>query len=107
MMNTLTLHLPDYLYRSLQTQAQKAGVTMEDLIVFSLTRQTSDEYRVEATTEAQQREQVAQHAALLQSLGRASKEEAQRILQMREQVKPEVDLDAVAAARLRAHLEKG
>lgn len=107
-MNTLTLQLPDFLYSSLQTQARTAGVSLEELIVTNLAKQSIPGYRVEATTEAQRDEQARLHAALLQSLGPLIvKEEAKRILREREHVEPEPNLDPAVVARLRAHFEKG
>lgn len=102
-MSTLTLNLPDQLLRTLQLQAQKAGVSLEELIIFTLTRQSASGYEVTALAEDAVREQQLRRAALRQSLGHVTKDEAKQLLQTRAVVAPEADLDVDAAALLRAH----
>lgn len=103
-MSDVTLNLPDHLLQNLKAQAHKERISVEQLIIFALARQTTPVYDVEAVTESEVREQALRHAALRQSLGCASQDEARRILTARERVAPESDLDAEAAARLRSHL---
>lgn len=105
-MSVLTLNLPDHLHQNLSAQAQTEGISLEELIVFALSRQSSPGYRIESQTEAQIREQELRRDALRQSLGRVSKEEARRILNDREVVQPEELLDPNVTDFLRAHLAR-
>ena len=100
-MSALTLDLPDHLLQNLKARAQKEQISVEQLIIFTLARQTTPAYSVEAVTDSEVREQERLHAALQQSLGHASPDEARQLLARREQVPPEADLDA---ARLRSRL---
>lgn len=100
-MGRLTVRLPDSLHQQLETGAQDEGVSLNQYIVFALTRQTTPVYTVRATPEAEIAEQHAEYAALRERLGRASPETVERMLDERECVAPEPDLDARAAERLR------
>ncbi len=104
-METLTLNLPEALSRNLRAEAQQTGVSLEDLILFALTRLSTPAYTVQAVPEEERRRQETLRAALRQSLGPpATIEEARRFLETREPVEPEPDLDPVAVAQLRASL---
>lgn len=102
-MSTLTLNLPDQLLRHLQFQAQRVGVSLEELILFTLIRQSTSGYEVNALSEDEVRDQELQRAALRQSLGLITKDEARQRLQARETVAPEAELDLAAAAILNRH----
>lgn len=107
-METLTLNLPEALSRNLRAEAQQAGVSLEDLVLFALTRLSTPAYTVQVVSEEERHRQETLRAALRQSLGPpATIEEARRFLETRELVEPELDLDPVAVARLRASLWQG
>lgn len=103
-MSTLTIHLPDQLLHNLQFQAQRAGLSLEELILFTLTRQSTTGCEVNALPEAEVQTQELRRAALRQSLGHVTKDEAKRRLQARATVAPEAELDSAAVASLRQHL---
>jgi len=79
-MSRLTLRLPDSLHRQLNLLASKEKISLNQFIVYALTRQaTQDEQRV-------------QFKSLLQSLGQATPEQIERVLDERERVVPESEL---------------
>jgi hypothetical protein len=100
-MSRLTVRLPDSLHRQLETGARDEGVSLNQYIVFALTRQTTPAYTIRAIPESEQAEQQAQYDALRARLGQVAPEQVLQLLDEREVVAPEPDLDPVAAERLR------
>jgi inner membrane protein involved in colicin E2 resistance len=111
-MNTkeLTVKVPEPLFLNLQAQAENEGITLEQIVVYALTRQTTPAYEVRETTDEEVREQKRRHDALLQSLRQDSRkisiEEAQRILSERQQIEPETELNKETIGKLRNILEQ-
>ena len=105
-MSVLTVELPEQLLANLKAQASKENTSLEKLVVFALTRQATPAYKVTKATPQEIQEQRARFAALRQSLGKISLSEARRILDEREEVEPESDLDPQAAAVLRRLIEE-
>ena len=103
-MSRLTLRLPETLHRQLEAQAKREGVSLNQFIVYALTRQLTQGYTVQELPEAVVAQQQAQFAALLRGLGQASLEVLSIALAAREQVKPEPELTEDVMARLRARL---
>ncbi len=91
-MSRLTLRLPETLHRQLEQLAQNEETSLNQYIVYALTRQVTLAYTVQALPEKAIAEQKASYSALLQNLGRASFEEIEQALAEREQVEPEEGL---------------
>ena len=91
-MSRLTLRLPETLHRQLESLAREEAVSLNQYIVFALTRQATLAYTVQPVPEEETRQQQAAFVALLQSLGHTSLAEIEQALAEREQVKPEKGL---------------
>lgn len=104
-MTRLTVRLPHSLHQQLEALAQQEAVSLNQYIVYALTRQTTLAYTVQAVPEAALQEQRAAYNALLQSLGSASFEEIEAVLADREAVDPEPGLTPAVVAQLRAKLD--
>jgi hypothetical protein len=103
-MSRLTLHLPETLHRQLKAQARREGVSLNQYIVYVLTRQVPLAYTVQAVPENAVARQQTQYTALLQSLGQASYTEVKKTLAEREVVSPESGLSPAIVARLQKRL---
>lgn len=79
-MGRLTVRLPDTLHHQLVTLAEQEGVSLNQYIVFALTRQTTMAYTVHAVPQAKVEQQRSSYAALLQNLGEATFDEIEAIL---------------------------
>ncbi len=88
-MSRLTLRLPETLHRQLEQLAQSEATSLNQYIVYALTRQVTLAYTVQSLPEKAIAEQKASYTALLQSLGQASFDEIAHVLAEREKV----DLD--------------
>ncbi len=91
-MGRLTLRLPDTLHQQLASLAEEEGVSLNQFIVYALTRQVTWAYSA--------RQQEVTYAALLKSLGEASPEEVRAVLNERKAVYPEPALTADVIERL-------
>jgi len=100
-MSRLTLRLPETLHRQLETLADNEQVSLNQYIVFALTRQATIAYTVQAVPEKAIAEQRAAYTALLQNLGQATFDEIEETMGERETVEPEAGLtpDVVEALR--------
>jgi peptidoglycan hydrolase CwlO-like protein len=87
-MSRLTVRLPATLHQQLVNLAQKEGISLNQYIVYALTRQVSINYTVTSLSEndIQQQEQSFNH--LIQELGETDNETIEHILTQREKVKP-------------------
>ncbi|HEY65917.1 MAG TPA: toxin-antitoxin system HicB family antitoxin [Caldilineae bacterium] len=103
-MGRLTVRLPETLHRQLEMQARREGVSLNQYIVYLLTRQVTLAYTVQAVPEEDAARQRDQFAALLQQLGQASHEEIQQVLAEREKVAPETELSPELVSRLQERL---
>lgn len=92
-MGRLTLRLPDTLHHQLASLAEDEGVSLNQFIVYALTRQV--------TSASSARQQEVAYAALLQSLGQASHDEVRAVLNERKAIYPEPALEADVIQRLR------
>lgn len=99
-MSRLTLRLPDTLHRQLEALARSEQISLNQYIVYALTRQATQAYTVQAVPEKALAEQRAAYAALLESLGQASHEEIERVLSEREEGEAEAGLDLGTVAKL-------
>jgi hypothetical protein len=99
-MSRLTLELPETLHQQLVTLAKGEGVSLIQYIPYSLTKQTILSYTVKSVPENEIIRQRTAFNSLLQSLGRASFAEIEKIIQEREVIEPEVGLSPEVVKRL-------
>ena len=103
-MGRLTVRLPDTLHAQLTSLAESEGVSLNQYIVYALTRQVTLAYTVQAGPAREVAQQQASFAATLQSLGQASFDEIEAVLAEREPVEPEYGLNRERVARLQERL---
>jgi predicted HicB family RNase H-like nuclease len=99
-MSRLTLRLPETLHRQLETLAKREQTSLNQYIVYALTRQAAEAYTVHEFSEGAIARQRGEFDALLQSLGRASPEQVEKVLAQREQTRPERGLSPKIAKRV-------
>ncbi|MDF5730666.1 MAG: toxin-antitoxin system HicB family antitoxin [Rhizonema sp. PD38] len=107
-MSRLTLRLPETLHQQLIHLAEGEGVSLNQYIVYALTRQVVLGYSIQEISEEAVTQQKQSFATLLQQLGKASPSELESILAEREQIEPEAELSSEVIAHLqqRAHKRK-
>lgn len=103
-MSQLTLLLPETLRQQLANLAEGEGVSLNQYIVYALTRQVTLTYSVSSVPEEEIQQQRLSFTSLLQELGEASSSEIATILAEREVVSPEKELDANTTALLRQRI---
>jgi hypothetical protein len=103
-MSRLTLRLPETLHRQLEAQARREGVSLNQYIVYALSRQLTQSYTVQAVPEETVARQQAQFTALLRQLGQASPEASSAILAARDHAEPDPELTPDIVTQLRARL---
>jgi uncharacterized protein YPO0396 len=101
----LTLRLPETLHQQLAHLAENEGVSLNQYIVYALTRQAlAHEIQVVPKAEVEQQKQAFQ--SLLKQLGQAAPSEIESVLAAREQVDAEAELNPDAVARLQERIRK-
>jgi uncharacterized protein (DUF1778 family) len=100
-MSRLTLRLPETLHHQLAQLAEGEGISLNQYIVYALTRQATSAYSVQAIPELAITQQREAFNALLSRLGHASPTEVESILTEREVVESEKELSAEAIAKLK------
>ena len=105
-MSRLTLRLPDSLHQQLEMLADNEQVSLNQYIVYALTRQTTIDYTIQAIPEKALAEQRAHYTTLLQTLGQASFEEIEKTLDEREAVSPDPGLTPDVVEALQRKLAK-
>ncbi|ANV88930.1 toxin-antitoxin system HicB family antitoxin [Picosynechococcus sp. PCC 7117] len=100
-MSRLTLRLPETLHQQLSYQASQEGVSLNQYIVYALTRQVSQNYIVEPISPKMIEQQNALFQELLEDLGQATPQEVQLALDSRETVEPESELNSETITKLR------
>ena len=102
-MSRLTLRLPETLHRQLEAQAKREGVSLNQYVVYALSRQLTQSYTVHAVPEEMVARQKAQFTMWLRELGQASPEAVKAVLATHSQMesKPELTPDVVAQLRAR------
>lgn len=103
-MSRLTLRLPETLHRQLETLAKREQTSLNQYIVYALTRQAAEAYTVHEFSEGAVAQQRAAFDAMLQNLGQASSDQVERVMAQREQTPPEKGLSAKIIKRLRGRL---
>ncbi|MEW5871608.1 MAG: toxin-antitoxin system HicB family antitoxin [Chloroflexota bacterium] len=104
-MAQLTLRLPETLHRQLESLAASEAISLNQYIVYALTRWATLAYTVQALPENAIREQRAAYAALLQSLGQASFDKIEDALRERTPVEAEEGLTPEILQQLSQRLE--
>ena len=105
-MSRITLQVPETLQRDLANQAQREGVSLQQYILYALTRQLAYTYTVHVISEEGVAQQQAQFAALLEELGSAPPAALTAAFAAREPNTPEPDLTPDVITRLQARLAK-
>jgi HicB family len=105
-MSRVTLQLPETLHRHLASQAQLEGVSLQQYILYTLTRQLAYSYTVQVVSEEAVAQQQTQLAALLAAMGQADPEALTTALAAREPSAPEPDLTPDVLRRLQARLAR-
>ena len=103
-MSRLTLRLADTLHRQLSEQAKRENISLNQYVVYALTREATLAHTVHPISDTDS--QQAAFAALLEKLGRASFGEIRAVLDEREPVAPESGLNPDVVARLQQRLSK-
>jgi predicted HicB family RNase H-like nuclease len=105
-MSRLTLRLPETLHQQLAHLAEGEGVSLNQYIVYTLTRQTALAYALQVVPEAEVEQQQQAFQLLIKQLGQASSAEIESVLATREQTEPEADLSSDVVARLQERIRK-
>lgn len=101
-MSRLTLRLPETLHQQLAGLAAKEGISLNQYIVYALTRQLSSAYIVEAVSPEDIAKQRESFDKLLAQLKTVDMEGIERVLDRREVVEPEPELTPDVINRLKA-----
>jgi hypothetical protein len=102
----LTLRLPETLHQQLAHLAEDEGVSLNQYIVYALTRQAVLVHEIQVTPEADAEEQKKAFQSLLKQLGQASISEIESVLAARDQVDAETELSTDAVAHLQERIRK-
>jgi hypothetical protein len=102
----VTLQLPETLHRHLASQAQREGVSLQQYIVYALTRQFGQSYTVQVMSEEAVAQQQTQFAALLAELGQADPAALTATLAAREPSTPEPELTPDVITQLQVRLAR-
>ncbi len=105
-MSDLTLKLPEYLHQQLSYLATKEGISLNQYIVYALTRQVSSNYVVKALSETEINQQKKDFQELLDDLGTADSEEINSFLSNREKVEPEAELTEDVLKKFKSLINK-
>ena len=106
-MSRLTLRLPETLHQQLANLAQGEGISLNQYIVYALTRQVSSAYTVETISKEDIAKQQENFNNLLSQLGKADADdiEIEKALSRREVVNPEPELTTDVINRIKAKIE--
>lgn len=101
-MGRFTLRLPRTLHHELEARAQQEGVSLNQYIVYALTRQVAAAYTVRVLPEENVKQQRARFEKLLDELGEPSLAATKMFLSEREIAEPEEGLTDEMVARVEA-----
>lgn len=105
-MSRLTVRLPSTLHHQLRRLASNEGVSLNQYIVYALTRQSAQAYTVHEVPEEEVMRQRASFDRFLESLGEASEEEVAQFLAEREVVEPDSAFEREMVAQLQADMKE-
>jgi len=103
-MSRLTLRLPQTLHQQLIRLAEAEGISLNQYIVYALTRQAASADFIGTIPEEGIDQQKQSFQALLQQLGQASPTEIESALAEREMVEPEPELSSEIIDRLQQRI---
>jgi predicted HicB family RNase H-like nuclease len=106
-MSRLTLRLPETLHQQLNNLADSEGVSLNQYIVYALTRQASLNGVLRVVPESEVEQQQQSFQSLQKRLGQTTPSEIGSALATREQVEPEAELSHDVVARIQELIEKG
>jgi hypothetical protein len=104
-MSRLTLRLPDTLHQQLSHLAESEGVSLNQYIVYALTRQSFANYTVQPVPKQETSQQQSDFTSLLQKLEKESLTEIEVVLAERETVQPEKGLTPEIIAQFQQRLQ--
>ena len=104
-MSRLTLRLPETLHQQLTNLAEGEGVSLNQYIVYALTRQVTLAYSVSSVPKEEIQQQKLSFQSLIQDLGKASSSEIATALTEREAVPPEKELDSNTVTLLQQRIQ--
>ena len=104
-MSRFTLRLPETLHHQLVDLAAGEGVSLNQYIVYALTRQVTLTHSVLSVAEADVQQQRQSFNTLRQELGTASPTELIKALSERDLVSPEQALDADTVALFKQRIQ--
>ncbi|MEM6613579.1 MAG: toxin-antitoxin system HicB family antitoxin [Cyanobacteria bacterium P01_C01_bin.72] len=106
-MSRLTLRLPETLHQQLTNLAKGEGISLNQYIIYALTRQVSFAYTVETISQEDIAKQQNNFEQLLEKLGNADVEqiEIEKVLSQREIVAPEPALTPDIIKRLKKKIK--
>ena len=107
-MSRLTLRLPETLHQQLTNLAEEEGISLNQYIVYALTRQVTSAYTVQVISEADRQQQQQNFENLIAQLGKADENDIEKVLSQREvvQVEPELTTDIVNRLKTRIQNQK-
>jgi acetylornithine deacetylase/succinyl-diaminopimelate desuccinylase-like protein len=105
-MSRLTLRLPETLHQQLTYLAEGEGVSLNQYIVYALTRQAALAHAIRVVPEVEVEQQQQAFQLLIEQLGKASPSEIESVLATREQTEPEAEMNSDIAARLQERIRK-
>ncbi len=91
-MSQIEISVPDTLLNQLKTTARKEGVSLDQYILFALTRQTMLIPSIRKVSGKDAEFQHKDFTERIKRLGNASSDELDKVLQERDPVEPEPDL---------------
>jgi len=103
-MGRFTLRLPETLHHELETRAAQEGVSINQYVVYALTRHVAAAYTVQVLPEEHLKEQRQRYAQLLEGLGEPSVKATKEFLAERELAETEEGLTDELAARMEAKI---
>lgn len=106
-MSRLTLRLPETLHQQLTQLAEGEGVSLNQYIVYALTRQAALAHAIQVIPQPEVEQQQQAFQSLIKQLGQASSVEIESVLAAREQAESEADLSADVIARLKEQIQAG
>jgi len=103
-MSRLTLRLPDTLHSQLESRAKQENVSLNQYLVYALTRHVAMTYMVMQIPEQAVQQQREAFAVLIETLGQAPPARVEQVLTTRDKVESEPDLDPQVIARLQGQI---
>lgn len=105
-MSRLTLRLPETLHQQLAQLAEGEGVSLNQYIVYALTRQAALAYKIQAVSEAEVAQQQQAFQSLIEQLGQTSPPLIKSVLATREKTAPEAELSVDVVERLQERIRR-